>query len=79
MKLDEIREMALTRGFNLSGRSRRDLIRQFQQAEGNFACFATSDDGLCDQFECLWRDDCLEVARRPTKPEAKTEALEAAQ
>ena len=73
MKLDEIREMALGRGFTLSGRAKRDLIRQFQQAEGNFPCFATAGNGSCDQSECLWREDCLAPARRAVKAEAVLE------
>lgn len=79
MKLDEIREMALDRGFTVSGRSKRDVIRQFQRAEGNFPCFATAANGECDQFECLWRGECLAALGQPSKSRsAAREVLEEA-
>jgi hypothetical protein len=36
-----------------------DVIRAIQQAEGNFPCYGTAVEGLCDQVRCLWRADCL--------------------
>jgi len=38
------------------------LIRKFQLAEGNFDCCASTSSyvRVCNQFGCLWRDECLE-------------------
>ena len=38
------------------------LIRKFQRSEGNFDCCASAYNRVCQQFECLWRDDCLKLA-----------------
>jgi len=40
-----------------------DIIRRLQRDEGNFDCFATAYDGVCDQANCLWRKDCFEAAK----------------
>ena len=36
-----------------------DFTRAIQRAEGNFDCFGTAADGVCDQDRCLWREDCF--------------------
>lgn len=63
MKLGEIRTIAKSHSINPGRLSKTELIRSIQSAEGNFDCFATASDGECDQADCLWRDDCFEVAR----------------
>jgi hypothetical protein len=37
------------------------LIRKFQRGEGNYDCCASAYIRVCQQFECLWRDDCLKL------------------
>jgi hypothetical protein len=39
-----------------------ELIRAIQCKEGNFDCFATAHEGVCDQGGCLWRTDCFAAA-----------------
>lgn len=59
MNMNEIREIARTRGVN-PGRLRKvDLIRAVQREEGNESCFQTGKVDVCDQGQCLWRQDCL--------------------
>ncbi|HCI13798.1 MAG TPA: hypothetical protein DFK12_07515 [Gallionellaceae bacterium] len=40
-----------------------ELIRKFQRIEGNFDCCASAYVRVCNQFECLWREDCLALAQ----------------
>lgn len=59
MKITEIKKLATKMGLKVSPRmNKTELIRQIQRAEGNFACFATAKD-YCDQYRCLWRENCL--------------------
>ncbi len=62
MKLQEIRAIAKHHQINSSGLSKNELIHEIQRHEGNFDCFGTACDGVCDQTECLWRDDCFDAA-----------------
>jgi hypothetical protein len=64
MKMLEIRDLALTRGLKPGNLKKRDLIRWIQREEGNFDCYATAQDGYCDQWKCLWRSDCFQDAKR---------------
>jgi hypothetical protein len=45
------------------------LIRAIQRKEGNFDCFATAHEGVCDQGGCLWRTDCFAAAGSSRLPE----------
>ena len=58
MKVSELKKMARERGIKSGRMKKTELIRQIQVAEGNFDCFRKAN-GYCDQFECLWRDNCL--------------------
>lgn len=62
MKLQEIRTIAKHYQINPSGLSKNELIHEIQRHEGNFDCFGTACDGVCDQTGCLWRDDCFDAA-----------------
>lgn len=64
MIMQEIRTLARQRGIKPGKLTKVSLVRTIQQAEGNFACFATAYDGECDQAGCLWREDCLALARK---------------
>ena len=62
MKLQEIRQIAREQGIKPGNLSKLNLIRTIQKREGNFECFATAIDGICDQFSCCWRKDCFNTA-----------------
>lgn len=58
MKIREVREIANKWGINVRvGRSKQDIIRDIQIAEGFAPCFKTKD--YCEQNDCLWREDCI--------------------
>ena len=62
--MQEIREIAKDYGIKTARISKQDLIKEIQRTEGNFDCFATAASGECDQLGCLWRDDCLTMAKK---------------
>ncbi|MBI5430355.1 MAG: SAP domain-containing protein [Nitrosomonadales bacterium] len=62
MKLEVIRNMAKSRSIKPGHLSKTELIKTIQAQEGNFTCFATAYDGVCDQGGCLWREDCFGAA-----------------
>ncbi len=64
MRIEEVRSLARHRGLKPGKLNKVDLIRLLQREEGNFDCFATAVDGVCDQAGCLWREDCFAAARR---------------
>ncbi len=64
MNLEEIRDLAQKRGLMPGKLNKRELIRFIQRDEGNFDCFATAFDGVCDQQACTWRQDCFREAKR---------------
>lgn len=64
MQMQEIRTIAKNFGIKTSRQNKVDLVRSIQVAEGNFGCFATANDGVCDQIACVWRDDCFEAAKK---------------
>lgn len=59
MTLKKIKEIAKEKGIKVGNTKKENIIRSIQRAEGNFDCFGTAKDGVCDQFNCLWRKDCL--------------------
>lgn len=64
MDMQEIRGLARDYGVKASRASKVELIQAIQIAEGNFDCFASADNGECDQLECSWRDDCFAAAKK---------------
>ena len=61
MKLTDIKKKADKMKIKNSAKMEKtDLIRNIQQAEGNFACFATASN-CCDQLDCCWRVDCIKI------------------
>jgi hypothetical protein len=58
MNMAELNKRAKKMGIKVFGRKKVDIIRDIQKKEGNFPCFGTAKD-YCDQFDCLWRSDCL--------------------
>ncbi|MDE2118958.1 MAG: SAP domain-containing protein [Betaproteobacteria bacterium] len=63
MKLEEIRSIAKSHKINPGKLSKTELIKFIQTDEGNFDCFATAYGGMCDQMNCLWREDCFAAAQ----------------
>jgi hypothetical protein len=64
MRVEEIRTKARDLGVTPGRLGKVDLIRLVQREEGNFDCFATAISGICDQTDCLWRDDCFAAAKK---------------
>ncbi len=63
METWRIRKIAKRLGVsNRYALDRRELVRAIQRKEGNFDCFASAMDGVCDQVGCLWREDCFAEA-----------------
>jgi hypothetical protein len=62
MKVTEIRAIAKSLGLQVGKRSKPELIRAIQIAEGNFDCFSSAGKNECDRMECCWRDDCVVTA-----------------
>ena len=64
MKLEEVHGIAKSHGINPNNMFKTELIKTIQLKEGNFDCYATAYDGVCDQLGCIWRQDCFEAARK---------------
>jgi len=58
VKMKEVRALAKEHGIDSFGKTKTDLIRAIQRAEGNYECFGTAT-GYCDQTECRFRSMCL--------------------
>lgn len=59
MKIDDVRAIARSRSIKPDHLSKAELIKTIQVEEGNFDCFGSAYDGVCDQENCLWREDCF--------------------
>jgi hypothetical protein len=64
MHIQTVRSIAKEHGIKAGRMSKMDAIRAIQRWEGNFDCFGTAVDGICDQLQCAWRDDCLAGSRK---------------
>jgi hypothetical protein len=62
MKVAEVRELARQHGLKTTRKTKTNMIKQIQLAEGNFDCFSTATNGYCNQDSCLWRPDCFKAA-----------------
>ena len=62
--MQEIKGIAKEIGINAGKLKKVELVQSIQLAEGNFDCFATAIDGICDQVECVWRQDCFSLAAK---------------
>lgn len=67
MDMSEIRGVARAVGVSPGRRGKVDLIRDIQTSEGNFDCFATAYEGVCDQSQCLWREECFVQSKKVAK------------
>lgn len=59
MTIKKIRDIAKSNGIKVGNMKKENIIRSIQRAEGNFDCFGTAVSGVCDQINCMWREDCL--------------------
>lgn len=67
VKLQDIKQIAKKHAIKVSRLNKAELIRSIQSEEGNIACFATGQDETCNQQACLWRDDCVDAAKKQKK------------
>jgi hypothetical protein len=71
MKMQELRSIAKKHGINSFGKSKANLIREIQIAEGNFDCFGNAVE-YCDQWGCTYRPLCFDEANKyAARPEKK--------
>lgn len=60
MKMQDIRSKAKEIGIKPNKMNKTDLVRAIQRAEANMDCYATDRVEHCEEFDCLWRADCME-------------------
>lgn len=58
MNMQQIKELANSRGLKAGKMKKGEMIRAIQTDEGNHPCFATGKAAECGQLNCLWREDC---------------------
>ena len=63
MNFNEIKRMAKGMDINTYGIKKTDAIRSIQRAENNIDCYGTPRVDVCNEDACLWRSDCLTIAR----------------
>ncbi|MCF7822505.1 MAG: Rho termination factor N-terminal domain-containing protein [Mariprofundaceae bacterium] len=62
MLLSEIRLRAKEMNLKNTAKLRKgDLIRAIQSAEGNLPCFDEPWNSGCRQYDCVWKDDCINI------------------
>jgi hypothetical protein len=66
VKFQSVQSMAKAMGVPIYRRKKVDLIRVIQTAEGNLACFGTERVAICEEGDCLWRQDCLSLSASTT-------------
>ncbi len=72
MKMQDIRAIGKRYGISSFGKTKAELIRQIQRAEGNFDCFGTATDH-CDQLDCCFRSLCLHTDTKPSRKSQLTD------
>ncbi len=58
MKLQQIKEIAISRGLQTRKMKKSEIVRAIQADEGNEPCFDTGKAAECGQLNCLWREGC---------------------
>lgn len=61
MKFNDIQKMAKRMGVNTFQMKKTDMIRMIQRVENNMECYGTLRVEYCEEWTCLWRDDCLSL------------------
>lgn len=64
MNMQQIRTIAKTLNIKTSRLTKLKLIHAIQQSEGNFDCFGSARENVCDQTSCCWRKDCFGAAKK---------------
>jgi len=59
MTMKQIKDIAKEKGVKVGNMKKDNIIRAIQRAEGNLTVFGTAVAGVCDQLNCVWKDDCL--------------------
>ena len=68
MKMEQIKSHARKIGIETYKVKKNELILTIQKAENNIACYGSQRVLICQEYGCLWRDDCLEAnMKRPIK------------
>jgi hypothetical protein len=62
MEITNIHSIANSRGIKTDNLFKHEVIKAIQTAEGNFDCYGTARNGVCDQVGCAWLGDCIEVS-----------------
>jgi len=60
MTMGEIKDKAKNLGITPGSMKKTELIRSIQGAEGNNACYGTTN-GTCQWTDCCFRADCLKI------------------
>ena len=60
MTMGEIKDKAKNLGITPGFMKKTELIRAIQSAEGNTACYGTTN-GTCQWTDCCFRADCLKI------------------
>jgi len=56
--IEIIKTIAKLHGVQNLNQTKEELIRAIQKLEGYEQCFGTKGL-LCNQYDCLWRQDCM--------------------
>ncbi|MFP4657883.1 MAG: hypothetical protein ACLFMP_04250 [Desulfonatronovibrionaceae bacterium] len=63
MKMQKVRELGKKHGLSFKvGSTKVNAIRAIQRSEGNFDCFARAGNKYCDQENCLFYQDCMQLS-----------------
>jgi hypothetical protein len=60
MTMGEIKDKAKNLGITPGSMKKTELIRSIQGAEGNTACYGTTN-GTCQWTDCCFKADCLKI------------------
>lgn len=64
MNMQEIKELAKNLDIKISKKTKRVLIQEIQETEGNTSCYGSGEEINCGEMDCLWRDDCFAEAKK---------------
>ncbi len=62
MNLVQIKTKAKELGIKPGRMKKAEIIHTIQKKEGNFDCFRSAAD-YCDQWDCSFRDGCLDTKK----------------
>jgi len=64
MKIKDIQIIARAMKLKPSKLNKAKLIHLIQKTEKNDECYATSAVIACEQYDCLWRTDCIKANKK---------------